>query len=59
MSLEKSGDPVELELAKALGKAAGAGRFDVVAQRARELEARRLTRLTNVVMFDGRRKGGT
>jgi hypothetical protein len=56
---DESGDPVEFELAKALGKAADFGRFDVVAQLARELEARRLARLTNVVMFDKRRKRAT
>jgi hypothetical protein len=51
-------DLVELELARALGKAADAARFDVVAQLARELEARRLVRLTNVVTFDARAKRG-
>lgn len=53
-------DPVEFELARALGKAADAARFDVVAQLAKELEARRLARLTNVVAFDARgRRGST
>jgi hypothetical protein len=52
-------DPVEFELARALGRAADAGRFDVVAQLAKELEARRLARLTNVVMVDGPRSRGT
>jgi len=47
---------VELELARALGKAAAAARFDVVAQLAKELEARRLARLTNVVKLDGTRR---
>jgi hypothetical protein len=51
-------DLVELELAKALGKAADAARFDVVAQLAKELEARRLARLTNVVTFDARGRRG-
>ena len=37
-------DMVELMLAKALGQAADAARFDVVAQLTRELEARRLAR---------------
>ena len=37
-------DAVEVALAAALTKAAAAGRFDVVAQLARELEARRLAR---------------
>jgi len=39
-----SADAVEAALAGALVQAAGAGRFDVVAQLARELEARRLSR---------------
>jgi hypothetical protein len=56
---EGSGDPVEFELARALGKAADAGRFDVVAQLAKELEARRLGRLTNVVAFDAGGRRGT
>jgi hypothetical protein len=47
-------DLVELDLARALGKAADAARFDVVAQLAKELEARRLARLTNVVTFHAR-----
>jgi hypothetical protein len=42
-------DQVEQALAEALVQAAGAGRFDVVAQLARELEARRLARAGNVV----------
>jgi hypothetical protein len=37
-------DPVEIALAEALTKAATAGRFDVVGQLARELEARRAAR---------------
>jgi hypothetical protein len=52
-------DPVEQALASALTTAAAGGRFDVVAQLARELEARRLARAGNVVVLDsGRRKGG-
>ncbi len=35
-------DPIEQALTKALTEASAAGRFDVVAQLARELEARRL-----------------
>jgi hypothetical protein len=59
-TLEVSADPVEFELARALGKAADAARFDVVAQLAKELEARRLALLTNVVAFDARgRRGST
>ncbi len=42
-------DPIEAALADALSKAAAVGRFDVVAQLARELEARRLAREPNVV----------
>jgi len=49
-------DQVELELARALGRAADADRFDVVTQLARELEARRLERLTNVVRLDAPRR---
>lgn len=40
---------MEAALARALDAAAAAGRFDVVAQLARELEARRLAREPNVV----------
>jgi hypothetical protein len=42
-------DAVESALSDAVTKAATAGRFDVVAQLARELEARRLGRMGNVV----------
>jgi hypothetical protein len=42
-------DGVEPALARALAQAAEAGRFDVVAQLAKELEARRLGRMGNVV----------
>jgi hypothetical protein len=49
-------DEVELELARALGKAAAAARFDLVAQLAKELEARRLTRLANVFTLDASRR---
>ena len=48
-------DPVDATLAKALGDAAAAGRFDVVAQLARELEARRLAASPNVVALPARR----
>jgi hypothetical protein len=44
-------DQVEAALARALDRASEAGRFDVVAQLARELEARRLAHLTNDVAF--------
>ena len=50
-------DDVERALAKALGEAAAAGRFDVVARLARELEARRLATTENVVPLDPRRRG--
>jgi hypothetical protein len=42
-------DAVEAALATALERATAAGRFDVVAQLARELEARRLARMGNVI----------
>src|ERR1019366_7465723 len=45
-------DQVEAALARALDRASEAGRFDVVAQLARELEARRLGRLPNAVPLD-------
>jgi hypothetical protein len=53
-------DAVEAALASALAQAATAGRFDVVAQLARELEARRLARAGNVVTLNAHRdrKGG-
>lgn len=50
-------DPVEEALARALDAASAAGRFDVVAQLARELEARRLARTPNVVTLP--RRGNT
>ena len=37
-------DPVDMALARALADASSAGRFDVVLQLAKELEARRLER---------------
>jgi hypothetical protein len=46
-------DPVETALAKALTAATAAGRWDVVAQLARELESRRVARAPNVVQFIG------
>jgi hypothetical protein len=45
-------DAVEAALAKALERATAAGRWDVVSQLARELEARRLARMDNVVALD-------
>ena len=53
-SLNASPD-VESVLARAIEAATPAGRFDVVAQLCRELEARRLARLGNVVSIDARR----
>jgi hypothetical protein len=47
---------VEIALAKALGEAAAAGRFDVVAQLATELEARRRARSGNVLNLDADRR---
>lgn len=46
---------VEAALADALSKAAAAGRWDVVAQLARELEARRLASAGNVVALAAKR----
>jgi hypothetical protein len=54
-ALSPSGDAVEEALAGAFARAAEAGRFDVVAQLAKELEARRLSRAGNVVPFGGER----
>jgi hypothetical protein len=48
-------DPVEAALARALDRGSEAGRFDVVAQLARELEARRLGRARNVVRLEDKR----
>jgi hypothetical protein len=51
-------DGVETALATALGAASAAGRWDVVVQLARELEARRLARSAgNVVLFERDRRG--
>ena len=54
-SLDQSID-VDAVLAKALEAAATAGRFDVVAQLARELEARRLAREPNVLRLNAKRR---
>jgi hypothetical protein len=48
-------DAVEAALAKALEQAAAAGRFDVVAALAAELQARRLAR-GGVVTLDAKRR---
>jgi len=49
-------DPVERALVRALEAAAAAGRFDVVAQLARELEARRLAREPNIIALGAERR---
>jgi hypothetical protein len=46
---------IDTALAFALTEAAKAGRFDVVAQLAKELEARRLASSPNVVTLDSAR----
>jgi hypothetical protein len=48
-------DDIEQALAKALSEASTAARWDVVAQLAKELEARRLARAGNVVSLKARR----
>lgn len=52
-----SGDAVEEALAQALAGATAAQRWDVVAQLAKELEARRLARSANVVALDPAKRG--
>lgn len=52
-----TGDAVEAALSRALEAAAAAGRFDVVAQLARELEARRLAGSPNVVTLPKSSRG--
>jgi hypothetical protein len=46
------GDAIEATLASALAAAAAARRFDVVAQLAREIEARRVARAGHVALVD-------
>jgi hypothetical protein len=58
-ALSPGGDAVEAALAGALARAAEAGRFDVVAQLAKELQARRLARAGNVVPFAHKRPSRT
>lgn len=53
-----STDPVESALAAALTGATEAGRWDVVAQLAGELQARRSARAGNVVALKSRQRGG-
>jgi hypothetical protein len=50
-------DTVEAALTLALTEAAKAGRFDVVSQLAKELEARRLASSPNVVTLDTGKRG--
>ena len=52
---DPAGDSVEIALATALTAAASAGRFDVVAQLAREFEARRLAASANIIDIETRR----
>ena len=52
------GDPVEEALAKALADASRAGRWDVVAMLAKELESRRTARAGNVVRLATARRRG-
>ena len=47
---------MEAAIARALDAAAAAGRFDVVAQLARELEARRLAREPNIISLAAKRR---
>jgi hypothetical protein len=57
---ERTVDAVEAALATALDRASAAGRYDVVIQLARELEARRMARAGNGVRLeDERMKRGT
>jgi hypothetical protein len=56
-SQETGADQVEVALARALDRASEAGRFDVFAQLARELEARRLAQLSNVVALELEARG--
>jgi hypothetical protein len=51
----REGDAVEAALAKAIDRASAAGRFDVVALLAGELQARRLAR-EGVVALDAKRR---
>ena len=54
---ETGKDQVEAALARALDRASEAGRFDVVAQLARELEARRRPQLPNIVALQPEARG--
>lgn len=50
-------DPVDAALATALTEASAMGRFDIVAQLAKELEARRLARAGKVALDAKARRG--
>lgn len=56
--LVESTDAIEIALANAIIEATADRRWDVVAQLARELEARRLAQSVNVVRLRDRRSGG-
>jgi hypothetical protein len=50
-------EAVERALAAGISGATAAGRFDIVAQLARELEARRCLRAGNIIPLDRKRSG--
>jgi hypothetical protein len=51
-------DAIELALSEALSEATRAQRWDVVAQLADELRARRLAKSANVISIEGARRNG-
>ncbi len=57
-AVERAGEPVDVtaSLASALARASEAGRWDVVALLAKELEARRLASAGNVVAIGAKRR---
>jgi len=57
--LVAASDPVEEALAAALAGATAAGRWDIVAQLARELEARRLARAQVPTLDEARARRGS
>jgi ApbE superfamily uncharacterized protein (UPF0280 family) len=59
MATSDAGNEVEAALARALGQAADAGRFDVVALLAGELQARRLARGGVTALDEKRRRRAT
>ena len=58
VSVSASAVDIEEAIAGALTAASAAGQWDVVAQLAKELEARRLARAGNVVALGARKHGG-